>query len=515
MKLRLPPGLNQRQFGRALAGLSAAVGAQWVFSTDEDRDTYVDAYAAGDGAAHAPAAAVAPASVEEVQAVLRVANEHRLPLWPVSRGKNFGYGGASPRLPGSVVLDLGRMKKILEVNEKLGYCLVEPGVGFYDLHDHLTSNRIAMEVGTPGNGWGSVIGNAVERGFSFRGDHSDRICGMEVVLPNGELVRTGMGAMPASSTWSTFKHGFGPSWDQAFVQSNLGVITKMGLWLHPTPEEVVQVRVSLDQPEDLGWYVDAMTPLRLRGVVDGNIAITSYMLSVIENSQRVDWYQGKDALPDHVIARIRADRNVGWWNGTIRIAGFPEVNDANLKRVQDALARHTRQEFAVTRALSAVQPARGPSVTPLRVANWYGGRGGHLSFSPVVPADGAQVLAQFRRTRARYIEHGIDYSSTWYNNGRTVTNINLILANMADPELSGRAGKLFDTLVSDAAAQGHGEYRTHLSWMDKVAATFSYNDHALLRLNESVKDALDPKGILAPGKNGIWPAAYRKYRGIV
>jgi 4-cresol dehydrogenase (hydroxylating) flavoprotein subunit len=515
MKLRLPPGLNERKFGRALAALAVAVGKEWVLSTDEDRASYVDPYAASDGAAHAPSAAVAPASVEEVQAVLRVANEHKLPLWPISRGKNFGYGGASPRLPGCVVLDLGRMKKILEVNEKLGFCVVEPGVGFYDLHEHLTRHRIAMEVGTPGNGWGSVIGNAVERGFSFRGDHSERICGMEVVLANGEIVRTGMGAMPGNPTWATFKHGFGPSWDQAFVQSNLGVITKMGLWLHPTPEEVVQLRVSLDRPEDLGWYVDTINPLRLRGVVDGNIAITSYMLSVIESSQRRDWYQGRDALPDEVIARIRADRKVGWWNGAIRIAGDPDVNDANLKKVQAALARHTRQEFPVTRALSAVQPARGPSVAPLKVANWYGGRGGHLSFSPVLPADGAQVVAQFLRTRARYIEYGIDYSSTWYNNGRTVANINLILANMEDPDQSGRAGKLFEALVADAAATGYGEYRTHLSYMDKVAATFSYNNHALRRLNEGVKDALDPNGILAPGKNGIWPAAYRNQRDIV
>ena len=46
--------------------------------------------------------------------------------------------------------------------------------------------------------------------------------------------------------------------------------------------------------------------------------------------------------------------------------------------------------------------------------------------------------------------------------------------------------------------------------MDKVAHTFDFNDHALLRLNEKLKDALDPNGILAPGKSGIWP---RRYRG--
>ncbi|HTK72121.1 MAG TPA: FAD-binding oxidoreductase, partial [Croceibacterium sp.] len=67
-------------------------------------------------------------------------------------------------------------------------------------------------------------------------------------------------------------------------------------------------------------------------------------------------------------------------------------------------------------------------------------------------------------------------------------------------------------LVADAKAQGYGEYRTHLDYMDLVAETYDWGGGALRKLNEKVKNALDPNGILAPGKSGIWPTAYAKER---
>ena len=58
-------------------------------------------------------------------------------------------------------------------------------------------------------------------------------CGMEVVLPNGDLMRTGMGAMPGNRAWHVYKRSLGPTLDQLFMQSNYGIVTKMGVWLMP------------------------------------------------------------------------------------------------------------------------------------------------------------------------------------------------------------------------------------------------------------------------------------------
>ena len=516
MRLQLPPGITAAGFDKALAAFAGVVGHEWVLSSDEDRDTYLDIYAPGDESRHAPAAAIAPASVEEVQAIVRLANEHRIPLWPISRGKNYGYGGSAPRLTGTVVLDLGRMKRILEVDAELGYCVLEPGVGFFDLYQYLSERKIPLWLSIPGNAWGSVLGNALERGFAATpyGDHTSFICGMEVVLPSGELVRTGMGAMRSTPNWPLFKHGFGPCWDQMFAQSNFGIVTRMGMWLMPEPEATTTLSMHLPEPQDLGWLVDVLTPLRIARVVDHSIGITSYMGSATQSSQRPEWYRGDGALPDTVVAEIIRKLGVGWWNFSLRLYGAPEVNDAHERILRRALAAHTRQEFNVARwSRGSPGGAPTPSVFPLQVVNWHGGRGGHLGFSPVMPARGALVLEQLARTRARFQEFGVDYSGTFYIHGRHVTNVNLMLYDRDDAAMTARVRRLFETLVQDSAAAGYAEYRTHLSYMDQVAATFDFNDHALGRLNECVKDALDPNGILAPGKSGIWPRPYRDQRG--
>jgi len=59
--------------------------------------------------------------------------------------------------------------------------------------------------------------------------------GDEVTIKHGAIPSAGMGAMTNNPTWPLFKYGYGPSWDQMFTQSNLGVVTKLGLWLMPEP----------------------------------------------------------------------------------------------------------------------------------------------------------------------------------------------------------------------------------------------------------------------------------------
>ena len=88
--MRLPPGVSSKDFSAAIERFEAAIGKDWVFTSDADVALYRDPYSPFRGEEkeeRVPSAAVAPSSVEEVQAVVRIANQYKIPLWPVSTGK--------------------------------------------------------------------------------------------------------------------------------------------------------------------------------------------------------------------------------------------------------------------------------------------------------------------------------------------------------------------------------------------------------------------------------------------
>jgi len=514
-----PPGASAATFDRALKAFGGAIGADNVFTTDQDRDTYSDKFAVNE-AGHHPYGGVAPSSVEEVQAIVRIAAENRVPIWPISRGKNLGYGYAAPELSGSIVLDMSRMKKI-EVDVENGTALLEPGVGFYDLYDYLQAHNIPLWLSVPGNSWGSVIGNALDRGLGYTpyGENTSKLCGLEVVLPDGDIIRTGMGAMAGSPTWNLYRYGFGPSWDQLFVQSNFGIVTKANIWLMSAPEQVKGMDIEMDRMEDLAPLIDTLGALRREGVLQQSPTIGNWLRAANILTTRQEWVKDGGPLTDSVIAAIRKTFNLGWWGVSVRLYGREAITNATYPILEQAInaIRPMSIKPAVWRTGDPIPPTQGgwmgvPMTFPLQNANWFGGRGGHIGFSPILPQSGKLALEQFLRAYARYREFGMDPQTSFAFGERHLINVNAVLLNKDDPAFMKRVDPFLRALIKDARAHGYGEYRTHLDYMDTVADTYDFNNHALRRLNEKVKNALDPAGILAPGKSGIWPTAYAKER---
>src|SRR5215469_4034399 len=280
--MRIPPDVSAADFSMALAQFAEVVGKEWVFTSDEDMETYRDSYSPfwHEEEDRVPSAAVAPDDVRQVQAAVRIANHFKIPIWTISTGKNLAYGGSSPVLSGSVVLDLKRMNRILEVNDKNHYALVEPGVSYFDLYRYTQEKGLNVFIDAPDPGWGSPVGNTLDRGGGHTPlrDHFSTLCGLEVVLANGDLVRTGMGAIPNSKTWQQYKYGFGPYVDGIFTQSNYGVVTKMGVWLYPMPEMRITGIVSVPKHDDLIPMVDTLSYLMNSNIVQGTTTIGGPLL---------------------------------------------------------------------------------------------------------------------------------------------------------------------------------------------------------------------------------------------
>src|SRR3954463_9032705 len=115
---------------------------------------------------HRIPAIVRPGCRTEVQECMRIANRWKVPVYPISSGKNWGYGSRVPAADGCVLLDLGRMNRIVDFNEDLGYVTVEPGVTQAQLYQFLQQqgSRLWMDA-TGASPACSLIGNTVERGF--------------------------------------------------------------------------------------------------------------------------------------------------------------------------------------------------------------------------------------------------------------------------------------------------------------------------------------------------------------
>lgn len=262
-----------------IADLQAIVGEGHVAIAGQEMfDRLASRFAVHPGVDLDHVAAIRPASAEEVRQVVGYAHEAGLALLSVFGPSNVGarvYGSGR-----SLILDLGRMNRIHEIDVANGFVRVEPGVTYAQLADHFAAERLPLWVDSERDPQASVVGSTVGKGTGFTpyGDHALVQCGAEYALPYGELMRSGMGAMPGSKTWQLYKYALGPYADGLALQSGLMVPTQMGVWVMGAVPAQDMLALDIVSDAALAFLIETLRDLKIANMLPGTVSITSAAL---------------------------------------------------------------------------------------------------------------------------------------------------------------------------------------------------------------------------------------------
>ena len=525
----LPPGVGAEHFIAAIDRMREAIGAENVHVDDPIVRQYDDRFPVTDGDEFRGGAVVWPGSTADVQAIVRIANEFLIPLHAFSTGRNLGYGGSSPMVTGSVLLHLGkRMNRVLEINEKLAYAVVEPGVDYATLHRAVEESGAQLMIDPAELDWGSVIGNTMDHGVGYTpyGDHAMWRCGMEVVLPDGEVLRTGMGGLPESEAWHLYAGGIGPSVEGLFEQSNYGICTRMGMQLMPKPESAVTFAITFPREEDLAAIMEITLPLRIGMAPIQSVPIVrNIVFDAACVSRRDEWQQDPGPLTAEAKQRMIDALDSGYWILYGTCYGPRWQVDRYLEIIEGAYSQIEGARFETNETLPPTPGDRRADLLHARhllntgvpnrhsaaVFDWFP-NAGHFFYAPVSAPSGPDAATQFSDTQRISDAYGKDYLAQFIIGLREMHHICLPLYDVTDQRSRAETLQMTRELITTGAQEGYGIYRTHNVLAEQVVETYRFNDHIQRTFAERIKDALDPNGILNPGKSGIWPERLRPNR---
>jgi len=331
-------------FKRALIGIVGEAN----FSDDIlDRVCY--AYDASDHA-HRPEAALWPVSREQITQILAFSSEHRIPVTP--RGAGTSLTGAAVPVHGGVILDLCLMNRILDIRIADRRVVLQPGVIYADLERALAPHGFFFPPDPASSSVCTIGGNVATNAGGIRGAKygvtRDYVLGLEVVLADGRVMRTGSYCIKSSSGYDLTRLLVGS-------EGTLGVITEILLRIQPRPTAVQTGLALFDSLQDAGQGVIAIMH---SGVVPSVLEILD------ERSIQVVRGENGVSLPEvKAILLVETD-------------GFTETEASfQMEKVIEVLKKHRAVEIRVARspqeaeALWRVRRSIGSAAARLRPSN--------------------------------------------------------------------------------------------------------------------------------------------------
>ncbi|PZN12533.1 MAG: 2-hydroxy-acid oxidase [Bacillota bacterium] len=413
-----------------------------------------------------PDAVVFPESTEEVSAVLRFANQRRIPVVPFGAGSSL-EGHVVP-VAGGISLDLTRMDQIVEVRPDDFLVRVQAGVTRSRLNRRLAQEGLFFPVdpGADATIGGMVATNASGTNAVRYGAMKHQVLGLEVVLADGRIIRTGSRAVKTSAGYNLTGLFVGS-------EGTLGVITEATLRVYPMPEHVVAARAAFPT-------VEAAARVAV-GLIRAGVPVARVELVDEATIRAVNAYK-KTAYPERPTLFLEFSGDEASVRAEVAFArdlaaleeclGFEYESDpAAREKLWEA-----RHHAAL--AIAAAAPGKKMMVTDVCVP---------LSHLP-------DAIRHARRTAE---EHGI-YAAILGHVGDGNYHA-AFMVDPCDPEDVARAERVNAAIVQYALARGGtctGEHGVGVGKKRYLAAEHG----GALELMRAIKGVLDPNGILNPGK---------------
>ncbi len=527
----------------ALAAWGALLGEGRVLSAEAAAQAYG---ASTSGLQRCFAAALRPARASEVQALVGIAARHRVPLYPISTGRNWGYGCALPVRDGCAIVDLSELRSIRDFDADLGVVTLEPGVTQAMLAEFLDRQPQPFLVPVTGAGpSASIVGNALERGYGITpvADHFGAVQSLEAVLPDGRVYRPALAESGAAEAARSFKWGVGPYLDGLFTQGSLGIVTSMTIALARRPERVKAFLFGLRAGAELTGLVAGVREVlrRFPGVVGGINLMNAHRVLAMAIAYPRERLGADGLIPDALVRRIAAQHRIADWTvfgtlyGTKRVVaaaqseirrllkpyatgllfvtpGFAERLQRWSRRLSGALRERTARRAEMLASAMELVAGR-PNETALPLAYWKSGKQpapgvardpardgcGLLWYAPLVPMKPESVTRYVelvtRVMRAHRLEPLITLTSL---SERCFDSSVPLLFDRRSAEETDNAHRCNLALLENGRALGFVPYRVGIDAMGWL----TQGDAPHWALVRALKAAVDPDGILAPGRYG-------------
>ena len=305
------------------------------------------------------------------------------------------------------------------------------------------------------------------------------------MLADGDLVRTGQFGITASPSAFLSRFTYGPSLEGLFLQSNLGVVTKLSLWLTPQPPAFMSCSFTMPQAEDVEVMVDALSPMRRNGLIPNMVWFNNFVEWLCIRGKRRDFWSGEGPIPGWRLKELQGEFGVGWWTARWGLYGPKRVVQAQLDEIREQLEKKapggtlTGQLYAGEdgQLLDAktVPPEHGimfvgvPSLFSLPLMDWAladaSGKAAHGDYAPVIPSSGKAIAEWQSACKPVYEKAGIDMMVDFFMHERHVIFTNMFAYDQTDARDRKGVKQLYMGLYEEAKGRGYGMYRAHVNNM--------------------------------------------------